>query len=77
MSNQMSILSLKNGQKAKVTKIDGGKSLLSHLISMGLLPGTTITAISINAHGPSIISYDNIRIGIGHGMARQIFVSLI
>lgn len=57
----------------EIKSIRGGVKFRERLLSMGIKEGDTIRVIK-QAPGPVIIGKDNIRIGIGIGMANKIFV---
>lgn len=64
----------RHGEKARVTRIAGGKGLVRRLTEMGLLPGAEIEIISGGQAGPVIIGVQGMRVGIGFGMAKRIYV---
>jgi Fe2+ transport system protein FeoA len=56
-----------------IKSVRGGRGMRRRLISMGINEGDKIRIIK-PAPGPIIIAKNNIRIGIGFGMAKRIFV---
>jgi ferrous iron transport protein A len=64
----------RQGEKARVSRIAGGKGLVRRLTEMGLLPGAEIEIISGEQAGPIIIGLRGIRFGLGFGLAKRIFV---
>ncbi|MCD6317863.1 ferrous iron transport protein A [Candidatus Aerophobetes bacterium] len=61
------------GQKVQIVQIRGGRGFVSKLANMGFYPGVIIEVVS-NRNGPLIIARDEIRLGLGYGMAHRIFV---
>ncbi|HOP86639.1 MAG TPA: FeoA family protein [Syntrophorhabdaceae bacterium] len=64
----------REGEKVRVLKISGGRGFVQHLTEMGLYPGVVIEVISDGRRGPFIIGVGGLRLGIGFGMAKSIFV---
>ena len=62
------------GQKVKVIAIDGGRSLRSRLMAMGLCKGCTCSVIAGGCGGPVLIAVGDCRLSLGRGQARQIIV---
>lgn len=65
---------MRQGERARVLSISGGKGLVRRLTEMGLYPGVEIEIISGRQTGPIIIGLQGMRLGIGFGMAKRIFV---
>jgi Fe2+ transport system protein FeoA len=61
------------GQRVEITEIRGGRGLVSKLASMGFYPGVIVEVVSSRS-GPLIVAKDGVRLGLGFGMARRIFV---
>jgi ferrous iron transport protein A len=64
---------MRQGERAKVLSISGGKGLVRRLTEMGLYPGVEIEIISNMGAGPLIIGLGGSRLGIGFGIAKKIF----
>ena len=64
----------RQGEKARVSRIAAGKGLVRRLTEMGLLPGAEIEIISGGRAGPIIIGLQEMRFGLGFGLAKRIFV---
>jgi ferrous iron transport protein A len=72
----MSLSMARPGERATILEIRGGRGLRGRLANLGLLPGVEIEVIS-NRPGPLIIKRGAARLGLGHGMAHRILVSLV
>ncbi len=66
--------SIKEGVRAKLQTIRGGRELRTRLAALGLLPGTEIEVIQNSGKGPFVVSVRGSRIVIGRGMAAQVEV---
>jgi len=64
------------GEKFKIIKIYGGRGVMRKLFDIGINSNSLCKVISNPGKGPVIIEKDGIRIGIGYGMAKRIFVQL-
>jgi Fe2+ transport system protein FeoA len=64
------------GQKVEITEIRGGRGMVSKLANMGFYPGVIVEVISSRG-GPLIVAKDGVRLGLGFGMARRIYVRVI
>ncbi len=73
----LSLIDLKNGEKASVFSIDGGAKAVKRLEDMGLTPGTPVTVQrSAPFSGPVEICVRDSCLVIGRGMAGRIFVKV-
>ncbi len=70
----MPLTNIKEGVKAKLQSIKGGRQLRTRLAALGLLPGTEIEVIQNSGKGPFVVSVRGSRIVIGRGMASQVEV---
>ena len=70
----MPLTNIKEGFKAKLQSIDGGRQLRTRLAALGLLPGTEIEVIQNSGKGPFVVSVRGSRIVIGRGMASNVHV---
>ncbi len=67
-----------NGEKVRISRIDGGKLLNQRLNSLGLMVGSVCEIVNSGKNNSGIIiSKDNSKIGLGFGMAAKIFVEKI
>ncbi len=62
------------GVPVVVARLDGGEGFRSKVISMGLVPGNTVTVRSTGKRGPLVIQIDGSRVGIGRDVAERIMV---
>ena len=70
----MPLTMVREGMKAVLLSIDGGRQLRSRLAALGLLPGTELEVIQNSGQGPFVIGVKGSRIVIGRGMAARIAV---
>lgn len=66
-------LSMVGRGKVRVMSVAGGRGLLHRLMEIGVRPGDVVEVLQ-SGPGPVIIAKDNLRIGIGFGMAHKILV---
>ncbi len=68
---------LNSGDKFKIIKIEGGRGLLQKTLDLGLVPNNIWIVAQNTGIGPIIVQKDDLKIGIGVGMAKRIFVEII
>ncbi len=71
----MQLMELQPGKKAVIRKLEGGRSVLSRLASLGFTPGASITVLRNSDHGPLLVSLRGSRVALGRGEAAHILVS--
>jgi len=60
-----------------VVETQGGHEFMRRIQSMGIRPGKKIKKVSSHFwRGPQTVIIDNVRIAIGYGMAKKIFVEV-
>jgi len=76
MENTVVALSkMKDGQRATVSAVEGGRGLVEKLTAMGIRPGKRITRFcSMYLRGPITVRVDNVQLSLGRGIADKIFV---
>lgn len=75
---RLSLVELKQNQKAKVLEILGGIGIKQRLLSLGIYPGREIIKVSHFAlRGPVTVKVGRTTLALGHGMAEKIIVELI
>lgn len=67
---------MRQGEKGRLLSISGGKGVVRRLTEMGLYTGVEIEIISNSGAGPLIIGLGGLRLGIGFGIAKKIFVEV-
>jgi len=72
----MQLLELQPGTKATIMKIDGGRSLLTRLASLGFTPGAELYVIRRAAHGPLLVSLRGSSLALGQGEAAHVLVEV-
>jgi len=68
---------VREGERAKVSRVSGGRGLVRRMTDLGLRPGTEIEIVSASRTGPFVIRLGGQRLGVGFGMAKKIFVDLV
>lgn len=64
---------VKQGDKARVAQVQGGRGFVQRLAEMGVYPGTTLTII--RGGGPVIVDVKGHRLVLGRGMAHRVLVT--
>jgi len=65
------------GESGVVVETQGGCEFLRRIQSMGVRPGKKIKKVSSHFwRGPQTVMIDNLRVAIGYGMAKKIFVEI-
>ncbi|MCD6290563.1 MAG: ferrous iron transport protein A [Anaerolineae bacterium] len=62
-----------SGQWVQICDLRGGRGVRMKLSQMGLFPGQVVQVI-LNDGGPIVVGRDGFQLGLGKGMARQIYV---
>jgi Fe2+ transport system protein FeoA len=70
----MPLTMVREGAKAVMRSVEGGRQLRSRLAALGLLPGAELEVIQNSGHGPFVVGVKGSRIVIGRGMAERIAV---
>lgn len=70
------ITKMEQGESGTIIEIQGGHYLINKVQGMGLRPGKKITKISHFWRGPQTVEVDNLRVAIGFGTAKRIFVEI-
>lgn len=65
---------LRAGETATVLAIRVGNELLGQLMGMGLFAGTTVTVLQGGGRKPTLLSFGETRVALGHELAEAIFV---
>ncbi len=74
----ISLEELKEGESAKIVKLEGGFGLQQHLTSLGISPREIIRKVHISRRrGPVMVEVEGNRVVIGKGMASKVIVSPI
>jgi len=66
---------VKPGEKVRIISLAGGRGFYARLLSMGLIPGSTIEVINQGVTGPYIIAQNGCRLALGTCVAHRIIVS--
>ncbi len=74
---EVSLLSMKNGKRGKIVRLDGGIEFRKRMESLNIREGKIIKKITKQPlRGPVVIEIDNTRLAIGMRMAMRIFVEV-
>lgn len=77
-SMESSLISLVNAEinrSYKIEKMHGGSVFNMRLLSMGFIPGESITVINKFGNGPVTVNVKGNKIGLGRGAASKILIS--
>ncbi|MBU1146832.1 MAG: ferrous iron transport protein A [Candidatus Omnitrophica bacterium] len=68
---------VKNGESGIIKELRGGSDFSQRIQNMGIRQGKKIKKLSSHFwRGPQTVEVDNMRIAIGWGMAKKIFVEV-
>ncbi len=70
----MGLIEVRDGDKAVVSHIEGGRMARRKLMDLGLIPGVPVTIVKQGGKNPTIIKVMGRQIMLGHGMASKVFV---
>ena len=73
----MFICDLKQNSIGKIIKIDGEKSILIKLSSMGICKNTIFSMFKNNFKGTVILDIDSNKIILGRGLSKKILVEIL
>ena len=65
---------LETDQEGAVLELNGGRTLVSRLATLGFTPGAPLKMIQNFGNGPLIVRVRDTRIALGRGEARKVFV---
>ncbi len=73
----ITLVDLKNGDKAVVSGFDGGYGLVKNMENLGIRQGVGVKVVSRHfMRGPVVVLVGSSRVAIGFGMAKKIVVEL-
>lgn len=67
---------VKNHQTFQVVQIKGGRGILKKTLELGIIPNSEWKLISNYGIGPIVIQKDEMKVGLGHEMAKNIYVKV-
>jgi ferrous iron transport protein A len=68
---------MKPGERAVVTRVTGGRGILTGLRGIGLREGKTLCLVTRHPlGGPFVVEVDGRQISLGRGIAAKIFVEI-
>jgi ferrous iron transport protein A len=66
---------MRAGESGQVFDVRGGRGVVRRLTELGLAPGVRVRMVTDSgSYGPVIVKVGDVKIGIGRGMARRVFV---
>jgi len=65
------------GTQVTVAKLNGGEGFRDKVISLGVIPGKTLTVQSYSRKGPLVVQMEGSRIAIGRELAERILVQTL
>lgn len=68
---------LAEGRTATIVSFRGGRGIHNRLAALGILPGTEVTKIKDNHHGPAIVRVKDSRLALGRGLLHRIDVNSV
>ena len=69
------LVEMRRNQSGIVVELQGGKSMVARLNSMGLRPGVQVTKKTGQPlHGPVTFRYGGTELALGHEIARKVLV---
>ena len=72
---RMQLIDLEPGEKALIRRLEGGRSLLSRLATLGFTPGAPVTVVRRGEHGPMLVSLRGSRVALGREEAAHVLVT--
>lgn len=70
-----SLAELKNSEKGRIIKLEGGQNFIERLETLGIREGVTIEKKNSQwLNGPVCIKIGNTEAAIGYGMAKKILI---
>ena len=75
-TNVMPLSRAPSGSQVVITRIIGGRGFRRRLSDMGLVRGASFRVVKSFQPGPCVISFQESKLGLGHGMASKIMVKV-
>ena len=73
---EVSLSTVKSGQKVRLVKVSSGQGLRVRLMAMGLMQNVEFSVVNNSHPGPFIIKVKGAKIALGRGAANKIVVVL-
>ncbi len=68
---------MRPGEFGKIKELKGGDFFEKRLKQIGVRPGKRLKKVSSHFwHGPHTVQIDNIKIAVGYGLAKKVFVEV-
>ena len=68
---------ISKNKRFQVLRIRGGRGVLKKTLELGVIPNSKWTLAANSGFGPIVIQNNEMKIGIGHEMAKKIFVKTL
>ncbi len=68
------LVTLSEGEEAKVVSIYGGRGCARNLMAMGIVPGKKIRVLGKRGGGAMLVSVNGTKFVIGRGLAMKVMV---
>jgi ferrous iron transport protein A len=72
--NRVDLGAVRAGELVHIRQVQGGRTLLSRLASLGFTPGAPLRVIQNFGRGPIIVALRDTRVALGRGEASKILV---
>jgi ferrous iron transport protein A len=72
--NGMSLSAVRSGEWVQINRMQGGRTFLSRLASLGFTPGARLKVVQNFGRGPIIVNLRDTRVALGRGEASRIVV---
>ena len=70
----MTLIDAKNGETVTIIKINGGRAILGHLNSLGIIPKTRVKIINNGPSGITLLKLNDSVMAIGKGVCSKIII---
>jgi ferrous iron transport protein A len=71
------LLLASEGERVRIVGFSGGEALSRRMIDLGLPIGSELAITNRQGRGAMVVAKDNLRIGLGAGMAHKVLVTSI
>jgi ferrous iron transport protein A len=72
--NIVYLSTVRSGERVHIRQIEGGRTFLSRLATLGFTPGARLRVVQNFGRGPIIVALRDTRVALGRGEASKILV---
>jgi len=72
---KMGLTEIGKGRQAVVLKIEGGRKYREKLMSLGIIPGVSVTIIRKEGRNPMLLAVMDRQVILGRGIAEKVIVN--